>query len=320
MQSAEILSQFDERGFVVIKNLLDPQRDLQPLITDYSDLLSELVEQAKKEGRLTSDYRDLPFSQRFAKIFSELDGSWYQNFDITLPQSKIDENTPIHLSEAVFNLLRNPRLLDAVEMFIGPEIYVSPVQHARIKPPEKLISAAQQNAIIIRTAWHQDQGVILPEADETKILTVWLPVMDATEENGCLCVVPGSHRRDLITHCPGVQLHIPDPLLTNLARAALPLPMKAGSVIFMHRRTVHASLENRSNAIRWSFDLRYQPVGLPTGRPAFPGFVARSRKNPESVLNDYRVWGKLWEDARKRLARQSLPSFNRWSSDSPACA
>jgi len=39
------------------------------------------------------------------------------------------------------------------------------------------------------------------EADETDMLTVWLPVTDATEENGCLCAIPGSHREGLVTHC-----------------------------------------------------------------------------------------------------------------------
>jgi len=40
----------------------------------------------------------------------------------------VGEDTPIHLSEAVFNFLRNPRLLDAVETLIGPEIYSNPIQ------------------------------------------------------------------------------------------------------------------------------------------------------------------------------------------------
>jgi phytanoyl-CoA hydroxylase len=320
MSAANILSQFNDQGFVVIKNVFNLERDLKPLISDYSNLIDDLADRLYAEGRLTSSFRELPFGERIVKLISESDASWYQHFDISLPLSNVSEETPIHLSEAVFNLLRNPRLLDAVEMFMGPEIYVNPVQHVRIKPPERIVSTAQQNTLVVRTEWHQDQGVILPEADETRILTVWLPVMDATEENGCLTVVPTSHRNDLITHCPGVQLHIPGSLLSSLGPSAVPVPMKAGSVLFMHQRTVHASLSNLSNAIRWSFDLRYQPIGLPTGRPAFPGFIGRSRKHPEAELSDYRVWRKLWIDARKRLAQQTLPSFHRWSGDGPLCA
>jgi hypothetical protein len=96
--------------------------------------------------------------------------------------------------------------------------------------------------------------------------------------------------------------------------------MRPGSVLFMHRLTKHASLPNISDDIRWSFDLRYQPIGQPTGRPAFPGFVARSRRDPASVLSDYRVWIDQWQAARTRLARETAPVFNRWDGSAPVCA
>ena len=57
--------------------------------------------------------------------------------------------------------------------------------------------------------------------------------------------------------------------------------MKKGDVLFMDRLTMHASLPNVSDEIRWSFDLRYNRTGDATGRSWFPGFVARSRSNPE---------------------------------------
>ena len=53
-----------------------------------------------------------------------------------------------------------------------------------------------------------------------------------------------------------------------------------------HQFTPHAALENKSDELHWSFDLRYNPVGQNTGRPAFPGFVARSRSQPEKELRD----------------------------------
>ena len=47
---------------------------------------------------------------------------------------------------------------------------------------------------------------MLPEADEATILTVWLPLTDATEQNGCMQVIPRSHREGLKDHCPVDQL------------------------------------------------------------------------------------------------------------------
>jgi hypothetical protein len=72
--------------------------------------------------------------------------------------------------------------------------------------------------------------------------------------------------------------------------------------------------------VRWSFDLRYNPIGQPTGRDLFPGFVARSRANPESVLRDPVAWEKLWRDTRDRLAQEAHTPFNRWSADAAVCA
>ena len=100
----------------------------------------------------------------------------------------------------------------------------------------------------------------------------------------------------------------------------VPVPVKRGGALFMHRLTQHASLKNVSDGIRWSFDLRYQPTGKPTGRPAFPHFIARSRAHPETELRDWRDWAGLWADTRERLAERELAPFNRWKEGSEVCA
>ena len=79
--------------------------------------------------------------------------------------------------------------------------------------------------------------------------------------------------------------------------APLGVPVRKGGLVFMHRHTPHRSTPNFTNAVRWSLDLRYQPVGTPTGRPFHPAFVARSRSHPETVLTDHAAWDRLWSDA-----------------------
>jgi hypothetical protein len=315
------LRQFDELGYVVVDGLLDPARDLQPVMDDYASALDALAQQWHAEGVLADTFDGLPFGRRLVEIIRTSGMNWSQSFDISLPQAGVQHDTPIHCTEAVLNLLRHPRLLDAVEQFVGPEIYSNPVQHTRIKPPERLVPESHANSLLVRVGWHQDQGVALPEQDEVNVLTVWLPITDATVQNGCLQVVPGSHREGLATHCLGSGkeggVRIPEKLIQ---REAVPIPVQRGGALFLNRRTIHSSLENVSDDIRWSFDLRYQPTGQPTGRPAFPGFVARSRQHPESELRDWRAWRQLWLDARARLADREAPKFNRWSKDAPACA
>lgn len=193
----------------------------------------------------------------------------------------------------------------------------------RIKVPEARAPRDENgNVKFGATGWHQDNGVVNEEADETDMLTVWFPLMDASAENGCLQVVPGSHRGELLTHCPGWRNTMGTTVPTHMfdSGAAMPVPVKKGNALFLHPRTVHSALPNVSDRIRWSFDLRYQPIGQPTGRAAFPEFVARSRANPESELRDAAQWHKMWEDTRDRLARSEQPKFNRWDSDDPACA
>lgn len=314
--------QFQDQGFLVVEDILNYQLDIQPVVDEYETLLANLCSRWHAEGRLPASLDNLPFGQRLSRVLNA-GGDYFRHFDIALPQSQVTEDTPIHVGPAVFNLLTSPRLLDAVESLIGPEIYSNPIQHVRIKPPERFVPEDQRrNALVATTDWHQDQGVALPEADESTILTVWLPITDATVENGCLCVVPRSHREDLVPHClvsSGKQgLHIPDQFLRQ--EDVVPAPIRRGGALFMHRRTMHSSLPNTSDDIRWSFDLRYNPNGQPTGRPAFPGFVARSRSNPGSVLADPEMWASLWHSARAHLAQGQKPTFNRWKEGSPVCA
>lgn len=315
------LETFDEQGFLVVENVFDPANDLDPVVHEYEALLDERVREWYAAGLLPSTFADQPFAQRFASVLSaaprHLNVMSY--FDISLPFKGVTEETPIHLGPATFGLLTNPKLLDVVEQVIGPEIYSNPIQHTRIKPPERdLPEYLLSSSLLARTDWHQDKGVHLAEADDTHMLTVWLPVLDATPENGCLCVIPGSHRNGLVTHCLTPGARIPDSLLGGVG---MPVPIERGGVLFFHHLTKHASLANTSNGIRWSFDLRYHPIGQPTGRPLFPGFVARSRQTPSSAVTDWRDWATLWRDTRTRLAQIEEPgSFTRWTGKEPVCA
>ncbi|WP_442484551.1 phytanoyl-CoA dioxygenase family protein [Aeoliella sp. SH292] len=310
---------FDELGFVVFEGVLDPLRDLQPVIDDYAALLDRLSKQWVAEGRLGSTHAHLPFVERLTRIMAESSINVSRYLDISLPDSQVYVDEPMHLSDPIFRLLTNPKLLDIVEDFVGPEILSNPVQHVRIKPPEKSVQGKfEQDFLVRRTGWHQDQGVIRADADDTPILTVWIPICDATENNGCLAVIPGSHRRGLAHHCPGGNgLTIPERLLES---QAMPLPMKPGSILCLHRLTKHSSLPNNSDTVRWSFDLRYQPDGLPTGRDEYPSFLVRSTSRPEAVVSDFNEWVLLWQSAKERLSHADRQVKHRWPQDAPVCA
>ncbi len=322
----EQVAQFKNEGYLIVEGLLDPVVDLDPVIAEYEAVLDRLARELAAAGAIGSIYADLPFSERLVQVYRESGKVHAQYFDFSLPQDGVRVDTPFWTGPAVFNTIRSERILDAIQSLIGPEIYSNPVQHVRLKPPERLTPKDANGVVQLgATPWHQDNGVIRDEADDSDIITVWFPFTDVTEENGCLAVVPFSHRAGLLTHCPadaangsGFGVHIKEKHFES--GAALPMPMKKGSALFLTKRTVHSSYANDSANVRFSFDLRYNPIGQPTGRGMFPGFIARSAAHPESELRDPVVWTDMWLEARRALAIGEQPSFNRWDAFSPACA
>jgi hypothetical protein len=320
-----IREQLDTEGYVVVEDVLDPVLDIQPVLDEYAAVLDGIVNDLYAQGLISQTFAGLPFVQRLVEVCVASGRNFPQHFDFSLPQNGVTPDTPIHVGPAVFHALTNPRLLDLVESIIGPEIASNPVQHIRMKlPPRAVAKNAGYSGLISKTPWHQDNGVVLPEADQANILTVWFPLTEATVDNGCLQVIPRSHLTGLTTHCPAeAGLTIPPTLLPDHL-PAVPLPMRPGSVLLMTKRTIHSSLDNvTSDQVRISMDLRYQPVGEPSGRPAFAsaGFVARSRAHPEQVLRDPAAWARAWLAIRDRLAAEQNPSpFNRWTADAAVCA
>jgi ectoine hydroxylase-related dioxygenase (phytanoyl-CoA dioxygenase family) len=300
------LDEFNKQGYLVVENVLDATI-LDPVRAEYEALLDTLCDSWGITGS--------SFEDKLMKAYAAgLD--WFQPMDISLPGDRIAQDTPMHFGPAVFDMVTAPRLLDMVEDLIGPEITSNPIQHVRIKPPEATLDADEIRAHVGGTDWHQDRAVALEEADQTQMITVWLAVTDATVENGCLQVI--GHETELLPHCPQKQTAIAPGLIDTTK--AKPLPVKAGGAVIFHPMTPHASLPNRSDGIRWSFDLRFNVTGQPTGRAHFPEFVARSRAHPDAELKDWREWRAMWEATRARLAQTPHIDIHRWSADAPACA
>lgn len=317
------LGQFDDQGYLLVRGLLDPDRDLGPLVEEYQTVLDDAVADLVTRGAVQHSHTGLPFGERVSRVLEESDGALNKYLDITLPQKGISRATPMHCGPAVFALLRHPRLLDAVERFIGPEIYSNPTQHVRIKPPAKhLARTTSILSEIDTTVWHQDAGTGTADADASRILTVWISVTEANQKNGCLLVAPGSHRNGLALHCHDKR--------ANYSRQAIPerlvgkdrvaIETAPGDVLFLSKYTMHASLPNKGDGIRWSLDLRYNPPSHPTGRGWFPGFVARSRAEPESEMTDPAEWAAAWRQTRDHLAANPPTAFQRWAEDDPNCA
>lgn len=317
MLSSRQIENFFKDGYLVVENVFDEEAFLNPIREEYAVLLDQLIEMWVKRGEIAPPCSGADFFEKLNHCY-RLGCDWFQPMDISLPADRITKDTPMHFGPAVFNLVTAPVLLDIVEQLIGPEITSNPIQHVRLKPPAKKLKPEEIRAHITSTDWHQDRGVAHDEADETDMVTVWCAITDATVENGCLQVVPKGEIVGLLPHCPKSQTALADGVVDT--SKAIPLPVKAGGIVLFHPLTPHASLENHTEHFRWSFDLRFNKTGQPTGRSHFPDFVARSLSQPEKELRDWKEWRSLWEDARTALCEEPHIDIHRWQSDAPACA
>lgn len=107
-------------------------------------------------------------------------------------------------------------------------------------------------------AWHQDYSY-WTRTIEMQHLTCWCGLDDATEENGCLHYVPGSHRWGLLDkpalagEMDGLKAMLSEEQKTDFKPVAIPL--KAGFATFHHPLLVHGSFANHSEKSRKAFVL-----------------------------------------------------------------
>jgi hypothetical protein len=146
----------------------------------------------------------------------------------------------------------------------------------------------------------------LRDSHRSRIVIAWIPLTPVDPERGSLLVVPGSHRS-------GVRSA---PFPDEEIRRAIAIAATPGDVVFMRNTLVHGATENRApTEVRWACNVRYLPIGEPTGRPYLPGFVARSRSAPESELTNPYVWLAMWTRALENLMHGELPVPNVATTD-----
>ena len=278
--TSDQLDFYRTEGYLLVEDVIDPSAfDL--LITEINAIVDTAAEQAHAAGELSDLHADLPFAKRLVHIHAQ----WAD------PSPLLGQVNGKLKTEGMFAILTQPALLDMVESVIGPEILAHPQFNLRAKLPN-------QDATVV--PWHQDLGYLQPDAEETFMVNFWIPLVDATPENGCMEVIAGSNRAPLIGHEHGLG---PGANFKGITDQYLPpgeqvsCPVKVGGVLLIQHKTIHRSIPNHSDHIRWSLDLRYSDPSQPSGRDGVPGFIARSQAHPESVAQSVDDWLALLETA-----------------------
>lgn len=277
----EQLDTFRNDGVVIVDEVLTDD-DLQPVIDAVSEFIDRRAKELQDEEKIEALYEDEPFERRYGRIYAQCN-EIAGGLDIMQLRDR-----------RVFEFLRNDNLMDVVEDILGTgEILCNPIQHIRAKIPAN--AAGPGPDYFHNVPWHQDAGVTWEEADPTDIVTFWLPLVDATEERGCMQVMTSAFRRGHLDHQKEGGTTIVPEQLPDIDPMAAVCPKRG--IVIMNKYTPHRSTTNCSEVVRWSLDLRYQPIGEPTGRPFHPAFVTRSRTNPDTVFTDHQGWCDQWVEA-----------------------
>jgi len=148
------------------------------------------------------------------------------------------------------DLIRSPRILDAVEDLIGPNLLVWST--------DWWIKEAQSPQFV---SWHQDSQYW--GLDTRKLVTVWVALSPSTTQSGCMRILPGSHLGPDLLHKDTFH---DDNMLTRGQQIenidenlAVNLEVDTGKAVIFAFRIAHASHPNRSNDRRIGLAIRYIP-------------------------------------------------------------
>ncbi|NKB66043.1 MAG: hypothetical protein GKR89_03175 [Candidatus Latescibacteria bacterium] len=161
--------------------------------------------------------------------------------------SRLQQRSPLFA-----DFIKDPVFAQLCQLLIGPD--------ADLFWSVGAIKAAQTGKAF---RWHQDSGYGTTEPLE--YITCWTALDRTTRENGCLWVIPGSHRAGLIGHAsekeserayPGVEADPQD------RERAVPLEMAPGQVAVLSSLVLHKSEPNRPAGVRRGLVAAYQRAGF----------------------------------------------------------
>lgn len=151
--------------------------------------------------------------------------------------------------QRLHQMAHHPKLLAALEKLIGetPHLFQD---MALLKPPH----------IGREKPWHQDHAYFeLPL--NARVVGAWIALDEATTENGCMIVIPGSHRQGPVVHFKRRDWQICDTHVKNQGATAVPL--KPGGCLLFSSLIHHGTPTNNSGLRRRAVQFHYRPLSAP---------------------------------------------------------
>lgn len=165
-----------------------------------------------------------------------------------------------------YDLACHPKVLDAIEDVLGPDILVHSTSMF-IKYPD-------DGGFV---SWHQDGFYMKPSSLD--FTSAWIALTDSTPENGCMRVIRGSHRQGLVPHTTDtgsprnlVSLQVADDLEESCKEDLI---LRPGEMSLHNIAIIHGSNPNRSARFRIGFAVRYMTPAVSIQLDHFPVILAR---------------------------------------------
>lgn len=272
---------YHQEGYLVVAELLSDE-DLAPIVKALNDKVDQIAKGLLEDGLIDRDFAEEPFEYRLAKMFEGLTDADFLKYG----RSWRDRHP------GYFRFISNAKIINMVASLLGPEVFANPVYNSRPKVPSVAAGAVP---------WHQDRSY-WPGANANPVITVWIPLVDADEVNGCLRIWPRTQNTELLNHFAEqktgtgyLEVSESDLGLKPMKRIQpVALPIKKGGAILFNDRCVHMSTPNLSDHVRWSVDLRYQPTDQDPMREFGAGFLCRSEAHPDKIATE-----KDWMEYRE---------------------
>jgi phytanoyl-CoA hydroxylase len=207
-------------------------------------------------GRILDD--DLLAAHRAAEArFRRLPQYSLPDGKTILPDSStIFRNQLSNYCEPLRRLYLNGPHLPAIRQLVGPIVSGLFTQFVTKLPDPNVASA--------EFPWHQDNGYGAKTAPNN--VTVWCALDDVDEQNGCVWIIPGSHKGGLLPHrTSGTSWH----LTVAAPSDGIPARLKAGEAVAFNGLTLHRSLANHTNQPRRAFFMSYGDFLANQDKPPF---------------------------------------------------
>ncbi len=149
---------------------------------------------------------------------------------------------------SALELATHPKVLDAVEAILGPDILLYDCEY--------IVKEPKTDSFV---SWHQDL-TFWGLSDDAQV-SLWLALSPANADSGCMRMIPGSHKQGVFAHdtsddANNVLLQSQTVQGVDETQAVL-CPLKPGEASFHHGWTLHASMANHSDDRRIGFNAQF---------------------------------------------------------------